>query len=76
VFYGHIHQEHHHKTAHIEHHSAKSLIFPLPAPGSQPKREPVKWDPSAPYRGLGYREVAAKNPPPAYAITEFPVQKA
>src|SRR6267143_1755715 len=38
VFYGHIHQEHHFKTGHIEHHSAKSLIFPLPAPGSMPKR--------------------------------------
>ena len=76
VFYGHIHQEHHHATAHIEHHSAKSLIFPLPAPGSQPKREPLRWDAAQPYRGLGYREVAAKNPPPAYAITEFPVQKA
>ena len=76
VFYGHIHQEHHHATAHIEHHSAKSLIFPLPAPGSQPKREPIRWDAAQPYRGLGYREVAAKNPPPAYAITEFPVRRA
>src|SRR6266581_3036215 len=37
VFYGHIHQEHHQMTGHIAHHSAKSLIFPLPAPGSQPK---------------------------------------
>ena len=76
VFYGHIHQEHHHATAHIEHHSAQSLIFPLPAPGSQPTREPLRWDPAHPYRGLGYREVAAKNPPPAYAITEFPVRRA
>ena len=76
VFYGHIHQEHHHATAHIEHHSAQSLIFPLPAPGSQPKREPIRWDAAQPYRGLGYREVAAKNPPPAYAITEFPVRRA
>ena len=76
VFYGHIHQEHHHATAHIEHHSAKSLIFPLPAPGSQPNRDPVRWDPAQPYRGLGYREVAAKNPPPKYAITEFPVRGA
>ena len=76
VFYGHIHQEHHQMTGHIAHHSAKSLIFPLPAPGSQPKREPIRWDAAQPYRGLGYREVAAKNPPPAYAITEFPVQKA
>src|SRR5207249_6313109 len=35
VFYGHIHQEHHQMTGHIAHHSAKSLIFPLPAPGSR-----------------------------------------
>jgi hypothetical protein len=27
VFYGHIHQEHHHMTGHIAHHSAKSLVF-------------------------------------------------
>src|ERR1051325_10081102 len=38
VFYGHIHQEHHHMTAHIAHHAAKGLMFPLPAPGSQPNR--------------------------------------
>ena len=42
VFYGHIHQEHHHMTGHIAHHAAKSLIFPLPAPGSQPKRPPLR----------------------------------
>ena len=34
VFYGHIHQEHHHMTGHIAHHAANSLIFALPAPGS------------------------------------------
>jgi 3',5'-cyclic AMP phosphodiesterase CpdA len=62
VFYGHIHQEHHFKTAHIEHHAAKSLIFPLPAPGSQPKRVPLAWDPAQPYRGLGFREVEAETP--------------
>ena len=33
VFYGHIHQEHHHKTGNIAHHAAKGLMFPLPAPG-------------------------------------------
>jgi 3',5'-cyclic AMP phosphodiesterase CpdA len=76
VFYGHIHQEHHHMTDHIAHHSAKSLIFPLPAPGSQPKRDPVKWDASQPYRGLGFREVEAEPDKPAYAITELPVAKA
>ncbi len=76
VFYGHIHQENHFRTAHIEHHSAKSLIFPLPAPGSQPKREPIKWDPAQPYRGLGYRQVEAEAKPVEYKLTEFPVVKA
>jgi 3',5'-cyclic AMP phosphodiesterase CpdA len=75
VFYGHIHQEHHFKTAHIEHHSAKSLIFPLPAPGSTPKRVPLAWDPAQPYRGLGFREVEAEAKPPEYKITELPVTK-
>ncbi len=55
VFYGHIHQENHHMTGHIAHHSARSLIFPLPAPGSQPKRTPLPWDAANP--GIGYRRV-------------------
>ena len=76
VFYGHIHQEHHHMTGHIAHHSAKSLIFPLPAAGSQPKRAPLAWDPAQPYRGLGFREVAAQPKRATYAINELPVQKA
>ncbi|HEY6864581.1 MAG TPA: metallophosphoesterase [Burkholderiales bacterium] len=76
VFYGHIHQENHHTTGHIAHHSAKSLIFPLPAPGSQPKREPIKWDPAQPYRGLGFRSVGAEPPKPEYEITEYPVARA
>jgi len=59
VFYGHIHQEHHFRTGDIAHHAAKSLIFPLPAPLSQPKRQPLPWDPSHPRRGLGFREVRA-----------------
>jgi hypothetical protein len=77
VFYGHIHQEHHHMTGHIAHHSAKSLIFPLPVAGSQPKRAPLPWDPAHPYQGLGFREVEAERKPPTeYTITEFDVQKA
>jgi 3',5'-cyclic AMP phosphodiesterase CpdA len=73
VFYGHIHQEHHFMTGHIPHHSAKSLIFALPAPGSQPKRTPLAWDPAQPYRGLGFREVEAETA--GYEIHELPVQK-
>jgi hypothetical protein len=73
VFYGHIHQENHHMTAHIAHHSAKSLIFALPAPGSLPKRVPVAWDPAQPYKGLGFRGVETETP---LEIKEFPVVKA
>jgi 3',5'-cyclic AMP phosphodiesterase CpdA len=76
VFYGHIHQEHHQMTGHIAHHSAKSLIFALPAPGSQPKRSPVAWDAALPYRGLGFRQVEAQAKPNEYVISELPVQKA
>jgi 3',5'-cyclic AMP phosphodiesterase CpdA len=73
VFYGHIHQENHHMTGHIAHHSAKSLIFPLVAPGSKPKREPVPWDAAQPYRGLGFRSIETETP---VKITEYPVIKA
>lgn len=73
VFYGHIHQEHHHMTGHIAHHAAKSLIFPLPAPGSQPKREPVKWDPEHPFRGLGFRELAEDDTGRKIGIDERPL---
>jgi hypothetical protein len=75
VFYGHIHQEHHHQTGHIAHHSAKSLIFPLPAPGSQEKRTPLPWDPAMPHKGLGFREVEAEVSEANYKITEFAVTK-
>ena len=75
VFYGHIHQEHHHMTEHIAHHSAKSLMFPLPIAGSQPKRAPIPWDPAQPYKGLGYRSVEAEVKEAKYVITEQPVVK-
>ncbi|KAF3998097.1 metallophosphoesterase family protein [Glaciimonas immobilis] len=75
VFYGHIHQENHHMTGHIAHHSAKSLIFALPAPGSQPKRAPLPWDSTQPYRGLGFRAIAAVQKNSAPTLTEFPVSK-
>jgi len=76
VFYGHIHQEHHHRTGHIAHHAAKSLIFPLPAPGSQPKRVPIAWDPAQPYRGLGFRGVETEREKASYELIEFPVKGA
>lgn len=73
VFYGHIHQEHHHMTGHIAHHAARSLMFPLPAAGSQPQRQPVPWDPARPYQGLGWREVQAGRPGGEFGIDEKPV---
>jgi len=76
VFYGHIHQEHHHMTGHIAHHAAMGLMFPLPAPGSQPNRAPLPWDPAHPYKGLGFRGVEADVDEARYSLTEFPVQKA
>jgi len=75
VLYGHIHQEHHHMTGHIPHHAAKGLMFPLPAPGSVPKRIPIPWDPAEPYKGLGYRSVEASVEKAASVLTEYPIKK-
>ena len=75
VFYGHIHQSHEHRTGHIVHHAARSLIFPLPAPGSTPKRKPLPWDPATPYRGLGVRDIEVGSGPGHYALTDIPVRK-
>ncbi|MDR3437046.1 metallophosphoesterase [Telmatospirillum sp.] len=73
VFYGHIHQENHHMTGQIAHHSAKSLIFPLPAAGSTPKRTPVPWNPAEPYAGLGFRSIKTDLVKSDYGIVEYPV---
>lgn len=62
-------------TGHIAHHAANSLIFPLPAPGSQPKRAPLPWDPAHPYKGLGFRSVEAEVKKADYVLTEHPVPK-
>jgi hypothetical protein len=58
-------------TGHIAHHSAKSLMFPLPAPGSVPKKVPIPWDASAPYKGLGLRNIEAEVRQAKYGITEL-----
>jgi 3',5'-cyclic AMP phosphodiesterase CpdA len=76
VFYGHIHQEHSQMTGRITHHAAKSLIFPMPAPGSQPDHKPLPWDATQPYRGLGWREIEAEPKKAEYEIHEHPVQQA
>ncbi len=70
VLYGHIHQEHHHMTGHIAHHAAKSLIFPIVAPGSQPKRAPLPYDPAQ--LGLGTRDVTMGA---TVKLVELPVSR-
>jgi hypothetical protein len=73
VFYGHIHQEHHHQTQHIAHHAARSLIFAMPAAGSVPKKAPVAFDPAAPFQGLGYRRIDTRVPGDPLALVEVPL---
>jgi hypothetical protein len=73
VFYGHIHQEHHQQTGRIAHHAARSLIFPLPAPGSVPKKAPLPWDPKSADHGLGYREIRQDDG--SFSIQEHPFAK-
>jgi hypothetical protein len=74
VFYGHIHQEHHHQTGPIAHNAAKGLMFPLPGPGSVPVKSPIPWNAAEPYKGLGFRSVEAKVKQARYEITEFGVK--
>ncbi len=76
VFYGHIHQINHHTTGHINHHSAQSLMWPLPAPGSLPRKIQLPWDTRQPYKGLGFREVAADRRHSRYDLREFPMAEA
>jgi len=73
VFYGHIHQEHHQATEHILHHAARSLVFALPAPMSQPKKAPLPFDPAQPLHGLGYRDVARRQRPDGLVVSEHPL---
>jgi 3',5'-cyclic AMP phosphodiesterase CpdA len=74
VLYGHIHQEHHHQTAHISHHAATSLIFPLSAAGSAPKKSQTPWDESHPYQGLGFREIKSGAKEKNLALSEIPIK--
>ncbi|MBJ6724553.1 metallophosphoesterase family protein [Geomesophilobacter sediminis] len=75
VFYGHIHQINAHVTGRIQHFSSKGLMYPLPAPGSQPKRAPVPWNPAIPYRGMGFRQVQTDLKDGEYVITETPLHR-
>jgi Icc-related predicted phosphoesterase len=73
VLYGHIHQLNDHETGHIGHHAARGMMYPLPAPNSVPQKAPIPWDPTAPFKGLGYRKVDEMAGKPAPTLTEFPL---
>jgi len=66
VFYGHIHQALIHKTNAILHVSTRSLVFPLPAPMSQPTKAALPWDAAAVDHGLGYRGIALEGTQPTW----------
>ena len=75
VFYGHIHQEHHHMTGHIAHHCGEVADLPAARAGlaAQARADAVGCRRS-PISGLGFREVEAEvSPRPTTAITEYPV---
>jgi hypothetical protein len=46
----------------------------LPAPGSVPKKQPLPWNPSEPYKGLGYGGIDVKRGQKEFAITEFGIR--
>jgi len=74
VFYGHIHQVNYHMEGHIPLHAGNSLMFPLPAKGSQPQRAPVPWDAAHPYEHLSYRRAEARGKTTmGYALVEYPM---
>ena len=62
-------------TGNVAHHAAKSLIFPLPVAGSVPKRVPLPWDASEPYKGLGFRGIDVSASTGRAAFNEFSVVK-
>jgi hypothetical protein len=43
---------------------------------SVPKKAPIPWDATAPYKGLGFRDIEAEVKKAEYEITELPVVKA
>ncbi len=59
VFYGHIHNAHHHMTGHIGHHAAMSTMFPISPFGSMEKKTQLLWNAEKPYDGMGWRSIDA-----------------
>ena len=57
LFYGHIHQQRLDTQTGFAQYAARGMMFPLPVPGSTASPNQVPWDPTQPYRGLGFRLV-------------------
>ena len=72
VFYGHIHHENHHRTGHIEHHAAMSVMFPLSPVGTAAqktqaavgRRRAVQGIGGAARRRAGLRQPTGVDVPP------------
>jgi 3',5'-cyclic AMP phosphodiesterase CpdA len=66
VFYGHIHQANLARTRATTHVSSRALVFPLPAPMSQPEKKPLPWDAQALDHGVGWRGIALEGAAPIW----------
>jgi 3',5'-cyclic AMP phosphodiesterase CpdA len=75
VFYGHIHHEHHFRTGHIEHHASMAVMFPLSPVGTAPQKTQLPWDAAQPFKGLGFRSVAATSSGAPPRVHERTLQK-
>jgi len=73
LFCGHIHQQRADSADGFVQYAAQGMMFPLPAPGSTAKPDPVAWDPSHPYRGLGFRTVRVNAVTHEVVVTEYPI---
>jgi predicted phosphodiesterase len=72
VFYGHIHHEHHHRTGHIEHHAARSLMFPLSPVGTAAQKTQLPWNPAQPSTDSGSAASTRARPVPRRACLSDP----
>jgi 3',5'-cyclic AMP phosphodiesterase CpdA len=73
LFYGHIHQEREDDEEGFTQYAAPGMMFPLPAPGSVDKPNPLAWDPEHPYRGLGFRTVSIDLKTSQVTVKEYSI---
>jgi 3',5'-cyclic AMP phosphodiesterase CpdA len=72
VLYGHIHRVHAMETRTARHFAARSLIFAFPDPATAGDRNPIPFDPAAPFRNLGVRrvDVTVAGPRPLLGVND------